>query len=115
MTVNADLVELVPRLNAARVLCVGDVMLDRFVYGHVDRICKLVPYNPAKPVTLQQAIDSEPALQEMRRSEESVARLIDIALKLEGLYLHASTHAAGVVIADRPLQELVAQIGRAHV
>ena len=43
MTVNADLVELVPRLNAARVLCVGDVMLDRFVYGHVDRISPEAP------------------------------------------------------------------------
>jgi DNA polymerase III subunit alpha len=77
-------------------------------FGHVDRICKLVPYNPAKPVSLQQAIDGEPLLQDMRRSDESVGRLIDVALKLEGLYRHASTHAAGVVIGDRPLHELVA-------
>ena len=56
---------------------------------------------------LQQAIDGEPMLQEMRDEDESVARLIDIALKLEGLYRHASTHAAGVVIGDRPLDELV--------
>ncbi len=76
-------------------------------YGQVDRICKLVPYNPANPVTLQQAVDGEPLLQEMRRTDEQVARLIDIALKLEGLYRHASTHAAGVVIGDRPLEELV--------
>jgi DNA polymerase-3 subunit alpha len=76
-------------------------------YGHVDKICKLVPNNPANPVTLQQALDSEPALQEMRRSDEAVARLMDIAMKLEGLYRHASTHAAGVVIGDRPLDELV--------
>ena len=75
-------------------------------YGQVDRICKMVPNNPASPVTLQQAIDGEPALQEMRREDETVARLIDIALKLEGLYRHASTHAAGVVIGDRPLQGL---------
>ena len=76
-------------------------------YGQVDRICKLVPNNPAKPVTLRQAIDGEPALQEMRDNDETVARLMDIALKLEGLYRHASTHAAGVVIADRPLEDLI--------
>jgi DNA polymerase III subunit alpha len=76
-------------------------------YGQVDRICKLVPNNPAAPVTLQQAIDSEPQLHQMRDGDEAVARLIAIAMKLEGLYRHASTHAAGVVIADRPLDELV--------
>jgi DNA polymerase-3 subunit alpha len=76
-------------------------------YGQVDRICKLVPNNPANPVTLQQAIDGEPVLQEMRKTDEAVARLIDTALKLEGLYRHASTHAAGVVIGDRPLDDLV--------
>jgi DNA polymerase-3 subunit alpha len=76
-------------------------------YGQVDRICKLVPNNPANPVTLQQAIDGEPALQAMRDGDETVARLIAIALKLEGLYRHASTHAAGVVIGDRSLDELV--------
>jgi DNA polymerase-3 subunit alpha len=76
-------------------------------YGQVDRICKLVPNNPANPVTLQQAIDGEPQLQDMRDKDEAVGRLITIALKLEGLYRHASTHAAGVVIGDRPLEELV--------
>ncbi|MBL8663247.1 MAG: DNA polymerase III subunit alpha, partial [Candidatus Odyssella sp.] len=75
--------------------------------GQVDRIAKLVPYNPANPVSLQQAISGEPQLQEMRRADESVAQLIDVALKLEGLYRHASTHAAGVVIGDRPLEELI--------
>ena len=76
-------------------------------YGQVDRICKLVPNNPAAPVTLQQAIDAEPALQQMREEDETVDRLMTIALELEGLYRHASTHAAGVVIGDRPLEELV--------
>jgi DNA polymerase-3 subunit alpha len=75
-------------------------------YGQVDRLCKLVPNNPAHPVTLAEAIAGEPALQQ-QREDESVARLITIALKLEGLYRHASTHAAGVVIGDRPLTELV--------
>src|SRR5258708_28540869 len=76
-------------------------------YGQVDRICKLVPNTPANPVTLQQAIDGEPVLQQMRDGDEAVARLIAIAMKLEGLYRHASTHAAGVVIGDRPLHELI--------
>ena len=76
-------------------------------YGQVDRICKLVPNNPAAPVTLQQAIDGEPLLQQMQDEDETVARLIAIAQKLEGLYRHASTHAAGVVIGDRPLDELI--------
>jgi len=76
-------------------------------YGQVDRICKLVPNNPANPVTLAKAIEGEPLLQTMRDEDETVAKLMDIALKLEGLYRHASTHAAGVVIGDRALWELV--------
>ena len=76
-------------------------------FGHVDRICKLVPNNPANPVTLAEAIESEPKLREERDNDEQVAALIEKALRLEGLYRHASTHAAGVVIGDRPLQELV--------
>src|SRR6266700_2400969 len=76
-------------------------------YGQVDRLCKLVPNNPAHPVSLEKAIAGEPQLQEQRDSDETVARLLTIALTLEGLYRHASTHAAGVVIGDRPLAELV--------
>ena len=76
-------------------------------YGQVDKLCKLIPNNPANPVTLEQAIDGEPKLQEARDSEPVVARLLEIAQKLEGLYRHASTHAAGMVIGDRPLDELV--------
>jgi DNA polymerase-3 subunit alpha len=76
-------------------------------YGQVDRICKLVPNNPAKPVTLKEAIDGEKQLQEMIEADPSVKRLSQIALHLEGLYRHASTHAAGVVIGDRPLEDLV--------
>src|SRR5712691_6615423 len=76
-------------------------------YGQVDRLCKLVPNNPAHPVSLAKAILGEPQLQQQRDSDETVARLLTIALKLEGLYRHASTHAAGVVIGDRPLAELV--------
>ena len=75
--------------------------------GQVDRICKLVPNNPANPVTLDKAILQEPRLREERDRDEAVKRMIDVALKLEGLYRNASTHAAGVVIGDRPLVELV--------
>ncbi|MBT5263728.1 MAG: DNA polymerase III subunit alpha [Rhodospirillaceae bacterium] len=77
-------------------------------YGQVDRICKLVPNNPAAPVTLAQALESEPELRAERDQDEAVAALLDTSLKLEGLYRNASTHAAGVVIGDRPLHELVA-------
>src|SRR5258707_7262727 len=76
-------------------------------YGQVDRICKLVPNNPAKPVTLAQALESEQLLKEQYSNDEEIKRLIDLALQLEGLYRNASTHAAGVVIGDRPLDELV--------
>ena len=76
-------------------------------YGQVDRISKLVPANPANPVTLAQALDIEPQLKLMRDSDETVAQLITIAQKLEGLYRHASTHAAGIVIGERPLTELI--------
>ncbi len=76
-------------------------------YGQVDRIAKLIPSNPANPVSLQEALDNEEDLRAARDSDENVARLIEIALDLEGLYRHASTHAAGVVIGDRPLDELV--------
>jgi DNA polymerase-3 subunit alpha len=76
-------------------------------YGQVNKVAELIPNNPAKPVTLQQAVDGEQKLRDLRDGDEGLARLIEIALQLEGLYRHASTHAAGVVIGDRPLQELV--------
>jgi DNA polymerase III subunit alpha len=76
-------------------------------YGQVDRICKLVPNNPANPVTLAQAVTTEEELRRQRNADENVANLIRIALQLEGMYRNSSTHAAGVVIGDRPLSELV--------
>ena len=76
-------------------------------FGQVNRVAELIPNIPAAPVTLQQAIDREPRLQQMRVEDESIQRLLEIALQVEGLYRHASTHAAGVVIGDRPLHELV--------
>jgi len=76
-------------------------------YGQVDRLCKMVPQNPANPVTLAKAIEDEPRFAEEKEKEPIVGRLLDVALKLEGLYRHASTHAAGIVIGDRALSELV--------
>src|SRR6516225_10152805 len=94
------------KLQARAVLRdVGRVL--QMPYGQVDRLCKMVPNNPANPVTLAQAIEGEPRLQEARDREAIVAQLLDTAQKLEGLYRHASTHAAGVVIGDRPLVELI--------
>ncbi|WP_237215641.1 DNA polymerase III subunit alpha [Falsiroseomonas oryziterrae] len=89
----------------AAVRDVGRVM--GMPYGQVDRIASLIPFNPAKPVTLAQAIEGEPKLQEMRDTDEQVARLLDVAQQLEGLYRNASTHAAGVVIGRKPLVEIV--------
>ncbi len=76
-------------------------------YGQVDRISKMIPNNPAAPMTLQEALNADPDLRAERKRDETQAKLIDIALQLEGLYRHASTHAAGVVIGDRPLDDLV--------
>jgi DNA polymerase III subunit alpha len=76
-------------------------------YGEVDRLTKLVPQNPANPITLARAIEEEPQLRAAAEENEAVGRMLDIAQKLEGLYRHASTHAAGIVIGDRPLEELV--------
>ena len=76
-------------------------------YGHVNKVAELIPNNPAKPCTLAEAVAGEKRLQELRDSDESIKRLLEIALQIEGLYRHASTHAAGVVIGDRKLVDLV--------
>ena len=76
-------------------------------FGQVNRVAELIPNNPTQPVTLSQAIDGEKRLQEMRDGDENIRRLLEVALQLEGLYRHASTHAAGLVIGDRPLIDLV--------
>jgi DNA polymerase III subunit alpha len=94
------------RLQARGVLRdVGRVL--QMPYGQVDRLCKLVPQNPTNPISLKSAIDGEPRLQAERDRDPVVQRAFDIAQKLEGLHRHASTHAAGIVIGDRPLRELV--------
>lgn len=94
------------KLQARAVLRdVGRVL--QMPYTQVDKICKLVPQNPSNPCTLEEAVRQEPALQEMIANESIVSKLVDIGQKLEGLYRHASTHAAGVIIGDRPLHEVV--------
>ena len=93
------------KLQARAVLRdVGRVL--QMPYSQVDRICKLVPNNPAAPVTLKEAISLEPQLKQAIDDDEMVAKLVALSLQLEGLYRHASTHAAGVVIGDRPLVDL---------
>jgi DNA polymerase-3 subunit alpha len=94
------------RLQAKAVVRdVGRVM--GMPFGQVNRIAELIPFNAAKPPTLQEALDGEPKLREMRETDENVDRLMQTALQLEGLYRNASTHAAGVVIGRRPLIDIV--------
>jgi len=76
-------------------------------YGQVDRICKMVPANPADPWTIERTMNEVPQFKQMAEDDETVGQLVEIAKSLEGLFRHASTHAAGIVIGDRPLQELL--------
>lgn len=83
---------------------VGRVM--QMPYGQVDRLAKLIPFNPANPPKLQEAIDDEPKFDDEIVADARVGELLKTALSLEGLYRNAGTHAAGVVIGDRPLVEI---------
>jgi len=76
-------------------------------YNQVDNIAKMIPYNPANPITLSDAINNEKKLKELQESDDSISKLLNISLKLEGLYRHASTHAAGIVIGDQNLDEKI--------
>ncbi|MCV2874299.1 DNA polymerase III subunit alpha [Defluviimonas sp. WL0050] len=92
-------------LSKAAVRDVGRVL--QMPYGQVDRLSKLIPVEGVKPVSIEKALADEPRLREAARAEEVVQRLLDYGQKVEGLLRNASTHAAGVVIGDRPLDELV--------
>jgi DNA polymerase III subunit alpha len=95
------------KLQARAVLKdVGRVL--QMPYNQVDRICKLIPFNAIEAVTLEKAIEMDKDLQDAVREDPQVTKLVNIALKLEGLNRHASTHAAGVVIGDKPLHEICA-------
>jgi DNA polymerase III subunit alpha len=74
-------------------------------YGHVDKICKMVPFDPSRPLTLQESIDREPRFKEEVINNKKVKKLLDLSLKLEGLNRNMATHAAGVVIAGNKLAE----------
>jgi DNA polymerase-3 subunit alpha len=76
-------------------------------YGQVDRLAKLIPNHPTDPWTLERSLNGVSELAAEYHDNADVKRLFDLAMKLEGLPRHASTHAAGVVIGDRPLDELV--------
>ncbi|HEX9858319.1 MAG TPA: DNA polymerase III subunit alpha, partial [Paracoccaceae bacterium] len=91
-------------LSKAAVRDVGRVL--QMPYGQVDRLSKMIPVEGVKPVSITKALADEPRLREAAR-EEVVGRLLEYGQQIEGLLRNASTHAAGVVIGDRPLDELV--------
>jgi DNA polymerase-3 subunit alpha len=76
-------------------------------YGFVDSISKMIPFDPSRPQSLTQCINNEPRLQKLINEDPRVKKLADLSLKLEGLNRNVATHAAGVVIADRKLTEIV--------
>ncbi|KUJ76211.1 DNA polymerase III subunit alpha [Ruegeria marisrubri] len=92
-------------LSKAAVRDIGRVL--QMPYGQVDRLSKMIPVEGVKPVSIEKALKDEPRLREAAREEEVVDRLLTYGQQVEGLLRNASTHAAGVVIGDRPLDELV--------
>ena len=76
-------------------------------YGFVDNICKMIPFDPSRPMTLQECINYEPRLQKLIHEDNRVKKLVNLSLKLEGLNRNFATHAAGVVIADKKLNSIV--------
>ena len=92
-------------LSKAAVRDIGRVL--QMPYGQVDRLSKLIPVEGVKPVSIAQALTDEPRLREEAKNEEVVERLLNYGQQVEGLLRNASTHAAGVVIGDRPLDQLV--------
>ena len=74
-------------------------------YGQVDKICKMIPFDPSRPLSLQESIDREPRFNQEIKNDNRVKKLLDLSLKLEGLNRNMATHAAGVVIAGNKLAE----------
>lgn len=85
---------------------VGRVM--QMSYSQVDKICKMIPFNAIEAVTLQKAIDMDQDLREEIKQDEQIKKLTDISLEIEGLFRHTSTHAAGIIIADKPIEQICA-------
>ena len=76
-------------------------------YGHVDKICKMIPFDPSRPLTLQESINREPRFQNEINQSSKVKKLIELSLQLEGLNRNMATHAAGVVIAGKELSDQI--------
>ena len=92
-------------LSKAAIRDMGRVL--QMPYGQVDRLAKLIPIEGVKPLSIEQALAEEPRLKEEAEREEVVDRLLNYGQKVEGLLRNAATHAAGIVISDRPLDDLV--------
>ncbi|OWU84595.1 DNA polymerase III subunit alpha [Oceanicola sp. 22II-s10i] len=92
-------------LSKAAVRDIGRVL--QMPYGQVDRLSKMIPVEGVKPVSIEQALAQEERLRQEAKNEEVVNRLLEYGMQVEGLLRNASTHAAGVVIGDRPLDRLV--------
>jgi DNA polymerase-3 subunit alpha len=67
----------------------------------------MIPFDPSRPQSLSQCIAGEPRLQKLVNEDPRVKKLTDLSLKLEGLNRNVATHAAGVVIADKKLTDVV--------
>ena len=76
-------------------------------YGYVDTLCKMIPFEPSRPLTLEQAIALEPRIRKEEEKDQRVKKLVEISKKLEGLNRNMSTHAAGVVIPEKSFAEFV--------
>jgi DNA polymerase III subunit alpha len=76
-------------------------------YSVVDSLSKMIPFDPSRPLSLQESVALEPRIQEAQKNDVKIDKLIKLAIKLEGLYRNIATHAAGIVIADRQIEEIV--------
>ena len=76
-------------------------------YGHVDMLCKMIPFDPSRPLSLEKAIAQEPRIKQEEDKDPRVKKLVEISKKLEGLNRNMATHAAGVVIPEENLAEFV--------
>jgi len=76
-------------------------------YGRVDQLTKMIPFDPSRPLSLAESIAMEPRIQEAQKEDPTIDKLIKLALKLEGLFRNIATHAAGIVIGDKDLTEII--------
>jgi len=76
-------------------------------YGYVDKLCKMIPFDPSRPLSLENAIAQEPRIRNEEAKDPRVKKLVEISKKLEGLNRNMATHAAGVVIPEKKLSEFV--------